>query len=271
MKNKSLRSARLQAIWNRLGILRRVASRQYRYVLALALVISAGLVGTAAATTTSSSAHYQVTETQFGAGSSLHDCSANYCAKTSAGDTVVGSASSNNYSAQLGFNTTDIPLLEVSVTGGTQNMGVLDNATTGTATNVIKVRNYLSKGYVLQITGAAPNQGTHTLRVPMGVGDSPFTSQPGAEQFGINFAANSTPHIGADPLQVPSGAFSFGTVVANYGTADFFKYKDGDVVAQSLSSTGETDYTMSMIINVSNVTPGGHYNGTFSAVAVPVY
>ena len=46
---------------------------------------------------------------------------------------------------------------------------------------------------------------------------------------------------------------------------------DGDVVASSDTSSSETDYTMSMIINVSNVTPGGRYNGVFSAVVVPLY
>lgn len=241
--------------------------RQSRFVLIFALLICGGFVGHAAATTQSSSSHYMVTETQFGVGSSQHDCSTNYCAKTSVGDTGVGSANSANYSAQLGFNTSDEPLLEVITIGGDQNMGVLDNTTTGTAVSTIKVRNYLSNGYVLQIAGAAPNQGTHTLSTLA----TPTTSHAGAEQFGINLADNTSPNIGAGPVQVPSSSFSFGTVSDDYKTADLFKYIDGDIVASSTSSTGETDYTMSMIINVSNVTPGGHYSGSFSAVAVPIF
>jgi hypothetical protein len=232
----------------------------------LALVLSTGFGGTAAALT-STSTNYKVTETQFGSGSSLHDCSTNYCAKTSAGDTVVGRSKSTNYSAQLGFNTSDVPLLEVITTGGTQNMGVLDATTTGTATNIIKIRNYLSSGYVLQITGPAPNQGIHTLTTLA----TPSTSSQGTEQFGINLVANTTPSVGAAPVQVPSSTFSFGTIASDYSTSNLFKYIDGDVVAQSFSSSGETDYTMSMIINVSSATPGGRYNGSFSAVAVPVF
>lgn len=240
--------------------------RQYVLVAALAVLFAIGLVGTASAAQ-SSSPSYSVNETQFGAGSSLNDCSASYCAKTSAGDTVAGSGSSATYSAQFGSNTSDAPLLEVITTGGVQNMGVLDTTVTGTATNIIKIRNYLSSGYVLQITGVAPNQGTHTLTTLT----TPTTSHQAAEQFGINLAVNTAPAVGTAPVQVPSGSFSFGTVASDYGTANLFKYVNGDIVAQSTSSTGETDYTMSMIINVSNVTPGGRYSGSFSAVAVPVF
>lgn len=220
----------------------------------------------------SSSSHYRATEVQISAGSTDHSCSTGtYCNKASIGEVVAGDADSAHYSAKFGINETAEPLLEVICISGSNNMGILDNNTTGTATAIIKVRNYLSKGYVLQITGPTPSQGTHTLRVPMGPGNTPFTSQKGAEQFGINFATNTSPAVGADPVQVPSSDFSFGAVASDYATPDLFKYIDGDVVAQSNSSTGETDYTMSMIINVSNVTPGGRYNGDFSAVAVPIY
>ncbi len=234
--------------------------------MALALVLTLGLSGTAAAVT-SSSTNYMVNETQFGIGGSQHDCSATYCAKTSAGDLVVGSGKSTTYSAQFGFNTTSDPMLEVLVVGGSQNMGVLNATTTGSLSAVIKVRNYLSQGYVLQMTGSGLSQGLHTLTNLA----SPTTSQQGAEQMGINFAANTTPSVGAAPVQVPSSAFSFGTVDAGYSGANLFKYVNGDIVGRSTKSSGETDYTMSMIVNVSNVTPGGQYTGSFSAVVTPIF
>jgi hypothetical protein len=241
--------------------------RQYRFVVALAFLLTLGLTGTVSATTQSSSPHYGVTETQFGSGSSLNDCSSHYCAKTSAGDTAVGRGSSSNYSAQFGFNTTDEPFLEVTVTGGAQNMGVLDSNTTGTAVSTIAIRSYLSSGYTLNIAGTPPSQGTHTLSRLT----TPTTSHQGAEQFGINLADNTSPNIGANPVQVPDSTFSFGQVESNYNQADLFMYDDGAPVAFSNKSTGETDYTLSMIINVSNVTPGGRYSGSYSAIAVPVF
>lgn len=242
--------------------------RQYGLVIALSLLLCVGFAGRA--TATSSSANYSVNEVQFGSGGSLHDCSTNFCAKTSAGDTTVGNTSSTSYSALTGTNTTDVPLLEVTVAGGNQDLGTLDSTHTGTATMSIHVRTYLSNGYTLQITGAAPTQGSHHLRIPIGQDGSPFTSQQGVEQFGINMVANNTPGIGADPVAVPSGDHP-DVIAAGYVTPNLFKYIDGDPVAASDVSNGEIDYTMSMILNVSNVTPGGHYSGTYSAVVVPTY
>jgi len=208
-----------------------------------------------------------VNETHFGSGSSLNDCSANYCTKTSVGDLVVGDASSSNYSAKFGSNTSDEPYLEVIASSITSNMGVLDTTKTGTATASVKVRNYLSSGYIMQITGGAPSQGLHRLTAL----STPTTSHQGAEQFGLNLVANTAPALGANPVQVPNGSFSFGTVASDYSTPDLFKYVDGDIVASSASSSGETDYTISMIINISGATAGGQYTGGVSAVVVPTF
>src|SRR5689334_10131978 len=91
-------------------------------MLLLSFLVTAGIVGTATATTPqSTSANYGVDQVQIGAGSSLNDCSASYCAKTSVGDTVAGSASSTNYSAEFGFNTSDEPVLEMITSSGTQD------------------------------------------------------------------------------------------------------------------------------------------------------
>jgi len=246
--------------------------RQGRLVLVLSLMLCVGTVGRAAATTTSSSSHYSVTETQFGSGSALNECSGNqYCAKVSAGDTTVGRASSMSYSALFGANTTDVPFLAVSVSGGTQDMGVLDDTHTGTAASSIKVATYLSSGYVMQIVGAAPSQGVHRLNVPMGTGGTPFTSQQGTEQFGINLVANTAPSLGADPVDQPTGAADTAVVKSNYGTNNEFAYTDGDIVAQSNTGNGEVDYTLSMIINISKVTPGGRYSGAYAAVVTPTF
>jgi len=245
--------------------------RQGRLILLLSLALCIGGAGRVSATTTSSSTHYSVTETQFGSGSALHDCSNSYCAKFSAGDTAVGRTSSTSYAALVGANTTDEPFLAVSVSGGTQNMGVLDDTHTGTATSTIQVITYLSSGYVVQMVGAPPSQGTHNLRVPLGTGGTPFTSQQGAEQFGINFVANTAPSMGANPIDEPGGATDTSVVTSNYGTANEFAYTDGDIVAENHNGNGETDYTMSMIINVSKVTPGGQYAGSYAAVVTPTF
>jgi hypothetical protein len=251
--------------------MRKQTLRQYRFMVALALVLSLGSASPVAADTQQShSSNYSVSDVQIGGnGSALKDCSTSYCARESLGDTVVGSGSSANYSAQFGTFTTDQPLLEVIVDGGPQDVGVLQPDTTATVNDTIKIRSYLSSGYTLYITGAAPSQGVHHLTTL--TSGCPCSSQPGHEQFGINLAANTTPNIGSGPMQVPSGVFSFGTVNTNYGQSNKFQYVNGDAVANSVKSTGETDYTLSMILNISNVTPAGKYTGSFSAVVVPIF
>jgi hypothetical protein len=245
--------------------------RQYRFVLALALILPFGYVGEAhAGTPQSSSGNYSISEVQIGGnGNASHDCSSSYCAQESVGGTSVGSASSASYAAQFGADTTDVPLLEVIISGGNQNLGTLDPSTTATATFGVKVRSYLSAGYTIYATGAPPSQGEHSLKALDTA--CPCTSQPGAEQFGINLVANTTPNIGSAPVQVPSGTFSFGAVTADYDQSNLFKYHNGDAIAGSSASTGETDYTLSMILNISDATPGGHYTSDFSAVVVPAY
>jgi hypothetical protein len=240
--------------------------RRYWNLLPLAVVLAASWIGIAAADTTSST-HYKATETQFNSGSGLNSCSGSYCGKISIGDNVVGSASSANYKAQFGSNTDNVPLLEVITEAGTQNLGILDSDHTAMATRIIKVRNYLSKGYIIQLAGETPSQGTHALA---GINE-PSTSHQGAEQFGVNLVANTAPSVGADPIQVPSNQTSFGYVTDDYVTSNLFKYINGDIVAKSDSSSGETDYTISIIINVSNTTPSGKYGGAFSAIVVPIY
>lgn len=242
-----------------------VLYRQALLVVSLALVLCMGFAGTASAVSVSE--NYKVTETQFGSGSSLNDCSEHYCARTSAGDITVGTGSSESYSAQFGSNTTNEPLLEVIVAGGNQDMGTLGPTTTGTAVSTVAVRSYLSSGYTMQIAGAPPTQGTHALTALA----TPSTSNQGAEQFGINLALNTAPAMGAIPVHALANGSGNGEVADDYSTPDLFKYIEGDVIALSDASSSETTYTMSMIINVSNVTPGGRYTGTFSAVVVPLY
>ncbi len=216
---------------------------------------------------TTNSTHYIISETQFGTGSQLHNCSTNYCSRITIGDLNQGKASSTSYSAQFGAITSNEPLLEVIATSGVQNLGQLSTSTTATATQTIKIRNYLSNGYTLQITGSPPSQGIHALNNLT----SPTTSQPGTEQFGINLVANTTPSIGANPVQLPNSSFSFGFPDSAYSNVNQFKYIDGDIVAKSYTSSGQTQFTASMIFNVSNTTPGGNYNGEYTAVVTPIY
>lgn len=218
----------------------------------------------------SSSANYKVEETFFGTGGELDASSTSYKAKQSAGELAAGNASSANYQFYGGFNTSDTPLLEFAVNGGTYDLGILDPTITGTAVATFRVRNYLSSGYIVIITGASPSTtsgNTHTLAALT----SPANSAPGSEQFGINLADNTNPDIGAVPSQLPDSTFSFGSATNDYATANLFKFVAGDAIAFSSKSSGQTDYSLSIVANVARETPAGQYGGNLNLQVVPTF
>ena len=219
----------------------------------------------------SQSTNYQVNEVFFGTGGELESCSTIYCSRQSAGEMGVGNTSSTNYSAQGGFNTDRDPFIAFIVTGGTTDLGVLTTASAATATATFSVKTYMSSGYVVQTVSDPP---TNTLpnSPALTALSTPTASSPGTEQFGINLVANTSPTtFGANPIQVPDNTFSFGTVASGYNTANLFKYVKGDTIAQSTRSTGETDYTISYLYNISNVTSAGEYRLAHNLVATATY
>src|SRR5579871_1176176 len=205
----------------------------------------------------SSSPNYQVNEYIVGGGGELQLQSSHYSARATAGELGVGNISSPNFQANAGFNTTDEPLLEVTVNGGTIDLGTLTKNTVSANTMTFSVRNYLSSGYLVQIGGTPPknNSGGHALNNM----SSAAASSPGTEQFGVNLTTNNLTGpgaFGADPAQIPDSTFGFGAAASGYNTTNQFKYIQGATVAQSTKSSGTTLYTLSIIANISTVTPG---------------
>lgn len=211
----------------------------------------------------SSSTDYGVNEVFFGSGGALNDCSTSYCAKEAIGETAVGNPKSTNYQARAGFNTDRSPYLQFIVNGTNTNIGVLSTGSTTTSNATFSVKSYLSSGYTVVTVSNPPKNNTYTMHA-LG---TPTASSAGTEQFGMNLVANTSPTtFGVGPVQNPSGTFSFGTVSAGYNTANLYQYIPGSTIASSNSSSGETDYTISYIFNISNLTAGGNY--TFNDVLV---
>jgi hypothetical protein len=229
------------------------------------LVVLSTFVAGATVAAQSSSDNYHVNEFFFGVGGELEACSDSYCAKQAAGETTVGSASSDNYMMQAGFNTTDVPLLEVAVNGSI-DFGVLSPNSTATGYASVQVRTYLSSGYDIRVVGLAPSYTTGDTTNTLDAMASPGAVEAGTEQFGINLRANTSPIVGADTVQVPDETFSFGLPTTNYNTPNSFMYQSEDVVAYSDRSSGQTNYTLSMIANMAPITPAGRYTTSLSVV-----
>lgn len=211
--------------------------------------LSAGAAQTA-------SPNYQVNEVFFGSGGELNACSTSYCTKQAAGESSVGNTSSPNYQAQGGFNTKRQPYIEFTVNTTNIDLGTLSPSTTKTANATFSVKTYLAHGYVVTNASDPPTNNSYIMQALT----VPTASQVGVEQFGINLVANTIPvAFGANPTQSPDASFSSGQVSADYSSANMYKYVKGDVVALSNLSTSYTNYTISYIFNISNVTPGGTY------------
>jgi hypothetical protein len=216
----------------------------------------------------SNSTNYGVSEVNFGSGGELHACSTAYCAKQSAGELTAGNTASTSFQAQAGFNTNREELLEVSVTGGAVDIGTLSPSAVTFGSVAFSVRNYLASGYAVILAGQAPtNKSGHTL-TPM---SSAGTSSPGTEQFGVNLKSNSSPAVGVDPVQIPDSSFSFGAASTGYNTANNFKFASGDTIAASPTSSGETDYTLSFIENITTNSSAGQYAAGLSVIVVSTF
>lgn len=243
----------------------------------VAVVSLAVLAGLAQAVQAANSTSYRIDESFIGGGGLTTESSTNFSAGETIGDVVGGSSpqtASTNFQVNTGSQTTADPGLTFIVNTASVNFGALSTSVATTATSSFSVKNYTSSGYIVQIVGAPPSNGSHSL-----TGLSPKApSQVGTEQFGINLVANASPiSFGANPVQVPSGSFSYGVVEAGdgtttgYGMADNYRYASGETIAKSLQTSGETDFTISYMVNAATTTPAGSYTGSEQLICTATY
>jgi hypothetical protein len=215
-----------------------------------------------------SSNSYRIEEDFIGGGGLIEESSASYKALESIGDIGVGDSSSSNYQSSSGFTTTNDPTLTFTVNTSSINFGALSTSATATATSTFSVINYTSHGYVVTPVSQPPKTGNYVLAGMTATGPS----QTGQEQFGINLRANTSPvSFGADPVQVPDNSFSFGAAATGYNSPNNFRYIAGETIAAAPKSSGQTNYTISYIVNASTTTAGGTYSGTQELVCTGTY
>jgi hypothetical protein len=210
------------------------------------------------------STNYKFSETAIGSGGLIQSSSANYQGRDSIGDIAVGSAASSNYQIAAGSTTTNDPALSVSV-NGTINFGNFTASNATTATTTFTILNYTTYGYVAQIIGSPPTNGATTLSAMSTTGPS----VAGTSQFGINLVANTSPvSVGANP---DNGQFGYGTVASNYATPNSYRYVSGETIAQATKNSGLTTYTITYLVNVPALTPGGVYTSNQTLVVTGTY
>lgn len=203
---------------------------------------------------TSQSSNYRFEESVLGGGGLVQSSSPNYQSDGFVlGDTAIGNSASDNYQINAGNKPTKDPTLTFSIDSANANFGSFSATTAATATAVFSVSNYTSYGYAVQVSGTPPTNGNHTIDALA----STDASVSGVEQFGLNLVANTQPtSLGANP---DHGQFGVGSASANYNTPNVYRYVSGETIATSPKSSGKTTYTISYIVNVKSVTPGGQY------------
>lgn len=246
-------------------------NRYSRLLLTLLLVAVAAILQEAFVSAQGASGNYRIDESFIGPGGALESGSTNYqfqAGQQATGANAIGPGSSTNYQAVAGAVTPSEPTLRCTLNTSSINFGGLSIGAATTATAGFSVLNYTSYGYNVAIVGATPSNGAHNLNALA----SNAASSSGTEQFGINLVANTSPTtFGANPLQVPDNTFSFGEAAANYNTANSYRYVNGENIATAPKSSGQTDYTISYIINIANTTPGGAYSGNQVIVCTGTY
>lgn len=235
------------------------------HVLAVTLMFGGVLVVSQGNVAAIQSANYQFDETAIGTNSLLDSSSTNYQVNSAIGDLSVGNAASTNYQVESGTQTTPDPVLAFSVDDAAAEFGSFSSTAASTATTTFSVSNYTSYGYVVQIEGQPPTNGSHVIDSL----SAATPSQPGVEQFGINLVANTLPaSVGANP---DNGNFGYGLASLHYDTSNEYRFVNGDTIAQAPKSSGKTIYTISYLVNVSALTPGGQYESRQTIVVTGTY
>ncbi|HVU59382.1 MAG TPA: hypothetical protein VHC98_00900 [Candidatus Saccharimonadales bacterium] len=246
----------------------------YRRILAAGIVIAGCcclIVASASADEPLRSAHFQIDESVVGGSGLTQESSPNYQAGEVIGDIGIGNSASSGYQVSAGYDTTGNPALTFVVDGADTSFGGFSPSAAATATATFTVIDYTSYGYVIQVVGDPPSNGSHTISAMATTG----ASVPGTEQFGMNVVKNtnfcgSGCDVGANPDYGQFGATSAGPT-ANYDTPNMFRYVSGETIVQSPKSSGAITYTISYIINVTSLTPGGHYGSNQFLICTGTY
>lgn len=235
---------------------------------AFGLSISAlvgGMIPVALADSDLNSAHYHLDESVVGGGGLVQSSSSSFQSREAISDTAVGDSSSTNFTIDSGNVTPAYPALIFGITNNNATFNDFSPSAAATATSTFQVSDYTSYGYVVQILGSPPQSGPHTIAA-MAAND---VSRPGTEQFGINLVHNTSPvSFGADP---DHGQFGVGSAAANYNTPNSFRYVEGETIVSAPKSSGVTTYTISYIVNVTSITPGGSYTSNQQLICTGTY
>ncbi|MCX6743017.1 MAG: hypothetical protein NT116_02155, partial [Candidatus Parcubacteria bacterium] len=174
-----------------------------------------------------------------------------------------GASQSQNFSEKVSFSPIEAePTVGFSVQAANLNFGELSPNSTAYSSHTVSAYTNSSSGYTIKVYGTPLNNSYHTITA---IGSTAQDSVAGTEQFGLNLVSNSVPVIGADP------AGGIGQPAINYNVSNKYAYHEGDVIAQSPSFSYQTDFTVSVIVNIAPETTAGSYGTTLTYEFIPIF
>ncbi len=150
-------------------------------------------------------------------------------------------------------------VISFTVTDAVANLGTLDPSNVRYDTAAFRAATTAKSGYSIQFFGSSLASMEHTISAL----SSRSVLSVDTEQFGFNLVENS--FIGVDPIG------GLGQPTADYGFPDQFKFVSGETIAQSNVPSNFTNYTMSIISNISGITDAGSYATNLTVVVTGRY
>lgn len=229
------------------------------------------------------SPNYRLEESYFGSGGEVDASSTNFRARQSTGSLGTGAVSSTNFDSTPGDNTSSDPFLEAAVMVSNIDLGNLSPTTTsfaaaqgGDCNCTFYVRAYMSSGYtVVTASPTLTSENGDTVDAKSTQGAP--SSNPNVEEFGINLVANTAPgSFGSNPANIPDNTFADGQAATGYQTPNQYKYAQGDIIARGPATNGnqgvgQTNYTISYIAKIANLTEAGNYTMRHDLIVVPTF
>ncbi len=156
-------------------------------------------------------------------------------------------------------------VLNFSLTPGC-SAGELNQAAAKTCTLEMHASTNHPTGYSVSYSAVETMHEASHLDTIAAVGATAQTSAPGTKQFGFNLVGNMVPTTGADPVGGTGAAFG------QYAIADKFAFTTaGGTIASAASSSSDTQYTVSYLVNVEPNMVSGSYvaQQTYTIVVNP--
>ncbi|MBN1325436.1 hypothetical protein JW977_00430 [Candidatus Falkowbacteria bacterium] len=225
-------------------------------VFSLTLVLAHQVIGSMEST------NFQIWVDSFGSGGGAGS-STSYKMGSSMTTPSGPMGTSANFGEISGFTPIeDEPTVGFSVQAASLNFGVLSPSSTAYASHTFSAYTNSEHGYKIKIFGEPLHSADHAI---VAIGATPEYAAEGSEQFGINLASNTAPLVGLSPI---GGS---GTAQDKYNQTNKFAYVEGDIIALAPSFSYQTNYTASIIANISQETTAGLYQTTLIYEFIPIF